>query len=134
MLFYQRIIPYYHYYSRCPLYCQPSSPCNSSSSNHTQSAFILLVCSAWHLTLLRTMFTHHRQCKMTRNLGIFTNLKMFAVFKLQYLRQYVKLIYIFTLLTSSRIHTYITHTYQHIFFRYVKLSTRKFEVNYENYM
>ena len=53
--------------------------------------------------------------KNDRKLDIFKNIKMFAIFKLWYLRQYIihfKLIYIFKLLTSSEIHICITHIYQ----------------------
>ena len=45
----------------------------------------------------------------------FLNRQMFPIIKLQYLRQYTihfKLSYIYEFLTSSRIHTYITHIYQ----------------------
>ena len=83
---------------------------------------------------------------------------MFAVFRLRYIRQYTiqfKLSYIYELLTSNWVHTYITHIYQRSIkikkhtakqwnkktrlrniriFRYVKRLTHKFEVNYENSM
>ena len=51
--FYYRIIPYYHYYFWHPFYCQPNSPCNSSSSYHSQHLFSLCV----HIL---TYLSHHR--------------------------------------------------------------------------
>ena len=69
----------------------------------------------WPCTGIWTLFQYTwwtTWCKMTRKLGIFNNLKMFAVFKLRYLLQYiiyVIIIYIYELLTSNRIHMYSTH-------------------------
>ena len=60
---------------------------------------------------------------MTRKLAIFKNWKMFAIFKLQYLHQCIRYV------EPNK----LARKFQFIF-RYVKLSIRKFELNYENYM
>ena len=59
-------------------------------------------------------FSDQHGAKWPESWAFFINWQMFAVLRLRYLRQYiiqVKLRYIFELLTSSRIHTYVTHIY-----------------------